>query len=116
LTVDPTIDPTVEINGQPVSPTQASDASGRLPRYEAKCVQRTLFQWRVGPFACRYQGNGATPCQYIDTTRKVITDCATTMPLTVFISWNLAADFSSFIVKIVRKTTNLGIWSPFWGS
>jgi len=22
----------------------------------------------------------------------------------------------SFIVKIVRKTTNLGIWSPFWGS
>jgi len=25
---------------------------------------------RVGPFAFRYQGNGATPCQYIDTTRK----------------------------------------------
>jgi len=27
LTVDPTIDPTVEINGQPVSRMQASDAS-----------------------------------------------------------------------------------------
>ena len=26
----------------------------------------------VGPFAFRYQGNGATPCQYIDTTRKAI--------------------------------------------
>ena len=38
---------------------------------------------RVGPFAFRYQGNGATPCQYIDTTRKAI-DCATTLPLTVF--------------------------------
>jgi len=29
---------------------------------------------RVGPFAFRYQGNGATPCHYIDTTRKAI-DC-----------------------------------------
>jgi len=38
----------------------------------------------VCPFAFRYQGNGATPCQYIDTTQKAI-DCATTLPLTVFI-------------------------------
>jgi len=76
-----TVDPTVEII---VSQTQANDASGRLPRYEAKYVKRTRFQWRVSPFAFRYQGNGATPCQYIDTTRKVI-DCATTVPLTVFI-------------------------------
>ena len=65
-------------------PNEASDASGRLPRYEAKCVERTRFRWGVCPFACRYQGNGATPCQYIDTTRKAI-DCATTLPLTVFI-------------------------------
>jgi len=76
LTVDPNIDPTVKITGQPVSLTQASDGSGRLPRYEANCVQRTHFQWRVGPFAFLYQGNGATPCPYIDTTRKAI-DCAT---------------------------------------
>jgi len=34
----------VKITSQPVSRTQASDASGRLPHYEAKCVQRTRFQ------------------------------------------------------------------------
>jgi len=45
LTVNPTIDPAVEITGQPVSRTQASDATGRLPRYEARCVERTSFQW-----------------------------------------------------------------------
>jgi len=84
LTVDPTINPTVEITGQPVSRTQASNASVRLPHYEVKCVERMRFQWGVGPFACRYQGYAATPCQYIDTTRKAI-DCATTLPLTVFI-------------------------------
>jgi len=51
LTVDPTIDPTVEITGQPVSRTQASDATGRLPRYGAKCVQRTrFFRQGVAPF------------------------------------------------------------------
>jgi len=42
LTVDQTIDPTVEITGQPVSRTQASDASGRLPHYEAKCVEHAV--------------------------------------------------------------------------
>jgi len=84
LRFDPTIDPTVEITGQPVSRMQASDASGRLSRYEAKCMEPTRFQWGVGPFACRCQGNGATPCQYIDTARKAI-DCATTLLLTVFI-------------------------------
>jgi len=62
----------------------------------------------VGPFAFRYQWNGAIPCHYIDTTRKAI-DCATTLPLTVFIQGNFAADFSSFIVEIVQKPTNLGI-------
>jgi len=69
----------------------------------------------VGHFAFRYQGNGATPCQYIDTSRKPI-DCAITLLLTVIIYWNSAADFSSFIVEIVWKTTNLGIWSPVRGS
>ena len=53
----------------------------------------------VGPFAFRSNGNGATPCQYIDTTRKAI-DCATTLQLTAF---NLAADFSSFIVETCMK-------------
>jgi len=36
----------------------------------------------VSPFAFRYQGNGAAPCQYIGTTRKAI-DCATNLPLRV---------------------------------
>ena len=47
------------------------------------CAMQVL-PMRVGPFAFRYQGNGATPCQYIDTTWKA-TDCATTLPLTVFV-------------------------------
>ena len=65
-----------QATGQPVSRTQASDAmSSRLPRYEAKCATQVL-PMGVGPFAFRYQGNGATPCQYIDTTRKAI-DCGT---------------------------------------
>jgi len=33
-----------------------------------------------------------------------------------FMQWNFAADFSSFIVEIVDKTTNLGNLSPFWKS
>ena len=42
---------------------------------------------RVSPFAFRYQGDGASPCQYIDTTRKAI-DCAIALKLR-----NFAADF-----------------------
>jgi len=47
------------------------------------CATQVL-PMRAGPFAFRYQGNGATLCQYIDATRKAI-DCATTQPMTVFI-------------------------------
>jgi len=78
------------------------------------CATQVL-PMRVGPFAFRYQGNGATRYQYIDTTRKAI-DCTTTLLLTVFIWWNFAADFSSRIDEIVQKTTNLGTLSPFWRS
>jgi len=53
-----------------------------------------------------FRGKGSSPCQYIDTTRNAI-DYATTLPLTVFIQWNFAADFSSCIVEIVQKSTNL---------
>jgi len=38
-----------------------------------------MLPMRVGAFAFRYQGNEATPCQYIDTSQKAI-DCATTLP------------------------------------
>jgi len=47
---------------------------------------------RVGPFAFRYQGNGATPSQYIDSTRKAI-DCATTLPLTFLYNETLQQTF-----------------------
>jgi len=49
-----------QATGQPVSRTQASDAmTSRLPRYEAVCYAGAFNG--VGPFAFRYQGNGATP-------------------------------------------------------
>jgi len=74
-----------QATGQPVSQTQASDAmTSRLPRYEAKCVQCRCFQWVSVPLRSDIKGTGATPCQYIDTTRKAI-DCATTLLLTLFI-------------------------------
>ena len=53
----------------------------------------------VSPSAFRCQGNAATPCQYIDTTRKAI-DCATADNS---IWWNFTADFSSFIVETCMK-------------
>ena len=113
LTVDPTIDPTVEITCQPVSRTQASDASGRLPRY----IRANA----------RASNGGSVPLH------SDIKGTELPMPIYWYHSngnWlrnNFAADsfyimklysatFSSFIVEIVRKTTNLGIWSPFWGS
>ena len=56
----------------------------RLRRYKAKCVKTCCLQEGVGQFEPRFQEKGSSPCQYIDTTRKAI-DCATTLPLTVFI-------------------------------
>jgi len=50
----------------------------------------------VCPFAFRYQGNGATSCQYVDTTGKAI-DCATTLPLTVFILLRAACVYETTI-------------------
>jgi len=43
--------------GQLVSRTQASDAmTSRLPRYEAKCVQRRCFQWDSVPLRSDIKG------------------------------------------------------------
>ena len=49
-----------------------------------KMCQNSLPSGGVGKLEPRFQGEGVVPCQYIDTTRKTI-DCATTLPLTVFI-------------------------------
>jgi len=43
--------------------SEPNDASGRLPRYGANCVQRTRLG--VGAFACRHQGNRATPAHML---------------------------------------------------
>jgi len=74
-----------QATGQPVSRTQPSDAmtSTAATLWGEVCATQVL-PVGVGPFAFRYQENGATPCQYIDTTRKAI-DCPTTLQLAVFI-------------------------------
>ena len=56
---------------------------------------------RVGPFAFRYQANGATPCQYIDTTRKAI-DCGTTLPLRV-LNETLQHSFRPLLSKLSKR-------------
>ena len=75
-----------QATGQPVSRTQASDAmTSRLPRYEAKCVQRRCFQCGSVPLRLDIKGTELPPpCQYIDTIRIAI-DCATTVPESFYI-------------------------------
>jgi len=51
---------------------------------QGKCVKTRCLQEGVGHLEPKFQGEGVAPCQYIDTIRKAI-DCATTLPLTVFI-------------------------------
>jgi len=51
-----------QATGQPVSRTQASDAvTSRLPRYEAKCVQRRCFQWGSVPLSSDIKGTELPP-------------------------------------------------------
>ena len=57
---------------------------------------------RVGPFAFRYQGNGATPCQCIDTTRKAI-DCATTLPWEFLYNETLEQTFRHVLSKFSTR-------------
>jgi len=51
---------------------------------QGKKSQNSLPSGGLGHLEARFQGERVIPCQYIDTTRKAI-DCATTLPLTVFI-------------------------------
>jgi len=90
-----------QATGQPVSWMQASDAmTSLLPSYEAKCVQHMMvLPMRVGPFAFKYQGNGATPCQYLDTTQKAI-DCATTLPREFLCNETLQQTFRPVLSKL----------------
>jgi len=76
-----------QATGQPVSRTQSSDAvTSRLPCYEVKCVERRCFQWGSVPLHSDIKGTELPPVNILipGTTRKAI-DCATTLPLTIFI-------------------------------
>ena len=57
---------------------------------------------QVGRFVFRYQGNGATPCQYLDTTRKAI-DCATTLSLTFLYTETLQQTFRPLLSKLSKR-------------
>ena len=51
---------------QPVSRTQASDAmTPRLPRYEAKCMQRRCFQCRSVPLRSDIKGTEQPPANIL---------------------------------------------------
>jgi len=51
---------------------------------QGKMCQNSLPSGGVGQFRQDLRGEGSSPCQYIDSTRKAI-DCAITLPLAVFI-------------------------------
>ena len=55
-----------QATGQPVSRTQASDAmTSRLPRCEAKCVQRRCFQCRSVPLRSDIKGTELPPANVL---------------------------------------------------
>ena len=55
-----------QATGQPVSRTQASDAmTSRLPRYEAKCVQRRCFQCVSVPLRSDIKGTELPPANIL---------------------------------------------------
>jgi len=82
------------------------------------CAMQVL-PMRVDPFAFRFQGNGATPSQYIDTTQKARQLIALELCRWEFL-YNETFQQTScpLLSKLSKrvKTTNLGTISPFWGS
>jgi len=55
-----------QATGQPVSRTQAGDAmTSRLPRYEAKYVQRRCFQWGSVPLRSDIKGTELPPANIL---------------------------------------------------
>jgi len=126
-----------QATGQPVSRTQASDAmTSRLPRYEAKCVQRRCFQCGSVPLRSDIKGKELPPYApwFFLRYRRYINHLVTYLlniliPLErqlialqlcrwQFYNETLQQTFRPFlfIVEIIQKTTNLGTLFPFWGS
>jgi len=64
--VDRTAHRQFQATGQPLRRTQASDAmTSRLPRYEAKCVQRRCFQCRSVPLRSDIKGTELLPANIL---------------------------------------------------
>ena len=102
--------------GQPVGRTQASDAiTSRLPRYEAKCVQRRCFQCGSVPLRSDIKGTEPPPANIlIPLERQLIALQLCRWQL--LYNETLQQTSRILLSKLVWKTTNLGIWYPFWGS
>jgi len=63
-----------QATGQPVSRTQASDAmTWRLPRCEAKCVQRRCFQWGSVPLRSDIKGTELPPANILISLERQLT-------------------------------------------
>ena len=102
--------------GQPVSRTQASDAmTSRLPRYEAKYVQRKCFQCGSVPLRSDIKGTELPPANILIPLERQLT--ALQLCCWQFLyNETLQQTFHPLLSKLVWKTTNLGHLSPFWGS
>jgi len=79
-----------------------SHISTRRPTLAGRTARRHVLPMGVGPFAFRYQGNGATPRQYIDITRKAI-DWATTLPLSFLYNETLQQTFRHLLSKLSER-------------
>jgi len=51
---------------------------------QSKTCQNSLLSGEGRSLGAKISGGNGRPCQYIDTTRKPV-DCATNLPLTIFI-------------------------------
>ena len=107
-----------QATGQPVSRTQASDATtSRLPRYEAKCVQRRCFQCESVPLRSDIKVTELPPANIlIPLERQLIALQLCCWHWQFLYNETLQQLSRPLLSKLVWKTTNLGIWSPFWGS
>jgi len=96
----PTIDPTVEITGQPVSWTQASDASGRL--------LRAAMRWSMWN-ACTSNG-GRSFCVQISRERSYSLPISWYLLKGNWLRYNFVAD-SFYIMKLCSRLFVLYCWN-----
>jgi len=89
-----------QATGQPMSRTQASDAmTSRLPRYEAKCVQRRCFQCGSVPLRWDIKGTELPPANILKQLERQL--IALQLCRWQFLYNETFQQTSSFIVEIV---------------